>query len=79
MADGLLSVVQEIGKIAVMIGVVLVVVGVLLWKFPMWFGWLGHLPGDISIKKGSFGFYFPIVTCILISLVLTLVSWILRR
>jgi hypothetical protein len=79
MADGLLSVVQEIGKIAVMIGVVLVVVGVLLWKFPMWFGWFGHLPGDISIKKGSFGFYFPIVTCILISLVLTLVSWILRR
>jgi hypothetical protein len=70
---------EEIGRFAIIVGVVLVIVGGLLWKFPMWFGWLGHLPGDISIKKGNFGFYFPVVTCILLSIVLTIVAWIFRR
>jgi hypothetical protein len=72
-------VVQEIGKVAVVAGIVLVVLGILLWKFPMWFGWFGHLPGDISVEKGNFKFYFPLATCILISVVLTIVTWILRR
>jgi hypothetical protein len=71
--------VQEIGRYAVIAGLVLVVAGALLWRFPAWFGWLGHLPGDISIEKGNFRFYFPLVTCILISIVLTIVGWILRR
>jgi uncharacterized protein involved in cysteine biosynthesis len=75
----IIPVVQEIGKFAVIVGVILVVLGILLWRFPMWFGWLGHLPGDISIRKGNFGFYFPLATCILISILLTLVTWILRR
>jgi len=74
-----LKVVQEFGKLVAFIGIILVVVGILLWRFPGLFGWVGHLPGDISIKKGNFGFYFPIVTCILISIVLTLLSWIFRR
>ena len=74
-----IPIVQEIGKYAVVAGIVLVAVGVLLWKFPTWFGWLGHLPGDISIEKGNFRFYFPLATCILISIVLTIVGWILRR
>jgi len=52
---------------------------VLLWKFPGWFGWMGRLPGDISVQKGNFSFYFPIVTCIVISVVLTLLSWLFRR
>jgi Protein of unknown function (DUF2905) len=74
-----LEAVQEIGKFAVVAGIVLVAVGLLLWKFPTWFSWLGHLPGDISIEKGNFRFYFPLATCVLISIVLTLVGWILRR
>jgi uncharacterized protein involved in cysteine biosynthesis len=75
----IIPVVQEIGKLAVIVGVILVVLGILFWRFPMWFGWLGHLPGDISIRKGNFGFYFPLATCILISILLTIVTWILRR
>jgi Protein of unknown function (DUF2905) len=71
--------VQEIGKYAVIAGIILVVVGVLLWRFSTWFGWLGHLPGDISVEKGNFKLYFPLVTCILISILLTIVSWIFRR
>jgi hypothetical protein len=77
--SSVIQAVQEIGKFAVIAGIVLVAVGVLLWKFPAWFGWLGHLPGDIAIGKGNFRFYFPIATCILISIVLTIVSWVLRR
>jgi hypothetical protein len=70
---------QEIGKFVVIIGVVLVVAGVILWRFPTLFGWVGKLPGDISVQKGSFSFYFPVVTCILVSIVISLLSWLFRR
>ena len=40
---------------------------------------LGRLPGDISIKRENFSFYFPITTCILVSLVLTLILYILKK
>jgi hypothetical protein len=70
---------QEIGKYVVMIGVVLVVAGVILWRFPGLFGWVGKLPGDISLQKGNSSFYFPVVTCILVSIVVTLLSWLFRR
>ena len=42
-------------------------------------GWLGRLPGDIRIERGHSGFYFPIVTCIIISIVLTLLMSLFRR
>jgi hypothetical protein len=74
-----LSLMQDIGKLVVLIGAILIVVGFCLWKLPGLFGWVGRLPGDISVQKGNFSFYFPIVTCILISVVLTLLSWLFRR
>jgi len=40
---------------------------------------MGKLPGDISVQKGNFSFYFPVVTCIVVSLVVTLLSWLFRR
>jgi hypothetical protein len=70
---------QEVGKFILIIGLVLVAVGALLWRFPSLFGWVGRLPGDISVQKGNFSFYFPIVTCILISVIVTLLSWWFRR
>jgi Protein of unknown function (DUF2905) len=70
---------MEAGKLIAVIGALLVVVGLLLWKAPGLFGWLGKLPGDISVQKGDFSFYFPIVTCILISVLLTLIAWLVRR
>jgi hypothetical protein len=59
------------------IGLVLVVVG-LLWP---WLGrlGLGHLPGDIVIERGNFRFYFPIVTCLVVSGVVSLILWFLNR
>ena len=70
---------QEIGKFVMILGLFLVVAGVALWRFPSFFGWIGKLPGDISVQKGSFSFYFPVVTCILVSIVVTLLSWLFRR
>jgi hypothetical protein len=70
---------QEFGKLVLIIGLVLVAVGAALWRFPSFFGWVGKLPGDISMQKGNFSFYFPVVTCILISIVITLLSWLFRR
>jgi hypothetical protein len=58
-------------------GVVLVLVGV-AWPWISRLG-LGRLPGDIRIESESGGFYFPIVTCLVISVVLSLALWFLRR
>ena len=61
----------------IVVGALLIVVG-MAWP---WIGklGLGRLPGDIRIETQSGGFYFPIVTCLIISLVLSLVLWFLRR
>ena len=59
------------------IGLVVIVTGALLWSG--YGGWLGKLPGDIRVERGNSGFYFPIVTCIIISIVLSLLMWIFRR
>jgi hypothetical protein len=42
-------------------------------------GWLWRLPGDISYQQGDFKFYFPLTTCVLASIVLTLLAWLFRR
>ena len=62
------------GKLLILVGVVLVVVGVLVTygsKVPF-LGWLGRLPGDVRIERPGFSFYLPITTSIVISVVLTL-------
>jgi Protein of unknown function (DUF2905) len=74
-----LHLMQEVGKFVVIVGLLMVAAGVILWRFPSLFGWVGKLPGDISVQKGNFSFYFPIVTCILVSIVITLLSWLFRR
>ena len=56
----------------------IIVTGALLWSGYR-HGWLGRLPGDIRIERGNSGFYFPIVTCIVISIVLSLLMWFFRR
>ena len=66
------------GKTLIYLGLLLVIVGViftLAGKVP----WFGHLPGDISIQKERFAFYFPITTCIVISIIIWLVLYFFRR
>ena len=67
-----------IGRSLIFLGLVIVLVGVVIMlsdKIP----WLGRLPGDISIKRENFSFAFPLGTCLLLSLLLSLVMWLLRR
>jgi len=69
---------RELGKFAVVIGIVITLVGLMMWSgfAPRW---LGRLPGDIRIERGNSAFYFPIVTCIVLSIVLSLLLSIFRR
>ena len=61
----------------IILGAVLIVAG-LLWPWILKLG-LGRLPGDIVLERGGFRFYFPIVTCLLVSLVVSAVLWLFRR
>jgi uncharacterized membrane protein len=70
--------VQEIGKILIIFGIILISLGLLLTfinKIPF----LGKLPGDIYIQKKNFTFYFPLATSILISIILSLIFWLWSR
>ena len=67
-----------IGRILIYLGLVLVALGVILsliGKIP----WLGQLPGDITIERERFTFYFPLATCLIISIILSLVLYLFRR
>ncbi|MBI3611051.1 MAG: DUF2905 domain-containing protein [Nitrospirae bacterium] len=70
-----------LGRLLIFIGVVNLLIGsVLLWagKSPG-LGWLGRLPGDIYIERKNFNFYFPITTGLIISVLLSLIVWLLTR
>ena len=69
---------NELGKMLVVVGLVIAVVGALLWA-GVGKGWLGRLPGDIHYTRNNFTFHFPIVTCLLLSLLLSLVLWLFRK
>lgn len=68
---------MDLQRLLIIIGVCLLVAG-LLWPIIAKLG-LGRLPGDIAIRKENFSFYFPITTSIIISLLLTLIFWLLRK
>ena len=60
------------GKLLILAGLALVVVGALLHLYPNLFSWFGKLPGDIRIERESGGFYFPVVSMLIISIVLSI-------
>ncbi len=67
-----------LGKILIIFGIAMAGIGILLVLAPK-IPWLGKLPGDILVKKDNFHFYFPLTTCIIISIVLTLLFYLFRR
>ena len=69
---------HELGKFLVIIGLFIALAGALLWS-GVGKSWLGRLPGDIHYTRGNFSFHFPLVTCLLLSLILTLVLWLFRK
>jgi membrane protein implicated in regulation of membrane protease activity len=68
---------MDVRRILIVAGLILLAAG-LLWPLLTRLG-LGRLPGDIAIARGNFRFYFPIVTSLVISVVLTLLFWLFRR
>ncbi|HEX6913757.1 MAG TPA: DUF2905 domain-containing protein [Chitinophagaceae bacterium] len=70
---------QNTGKYILLFGLLIVLIGVIVYFFHDRFHWIGRLPGDIRIEKENFRFYFPITTMILASLLITLIVNIIRR
>lgn len=68
---------DALGKNLVVMGLVLAAVGAALWFFGRHGG--AFLPGDIVVERKNFRFYFPVVTCVVVSLVLSAIAWLLRR
>lgn len=69
---------NEAGKYIFIAGLVVAAIGLLIWS-GVGRGWFGQLPGDIHIKRENVSFHFPIVTCIIISVVLTLLASLFRK
>jgi Zn-dependent protease with chaperone function len=70
---------DNIGKLIVGIGVVLIIVGLFVWLFADKLGWFGNLPGDIKIERPGFSLYIAIMTMLLISFGLSFVMWLISR
>lgn len=70
---------QQIGKAILIVGIVTVLIGLVVFLWGNKFNWMGNLPGDIRIEKENFKFYFPVITMIIISALLTLVINLIKR
>ncbi|MGI8950045.1 MAG: DUF2905 domain-containing protein [Chitinophagaceae bacterium] len=70
---------QQTGKYIIIIGLIILLIGILIYFFHDKLNWLGNLPGDISIKKENFSFYFPITTMIIVSILLSVIIQIVRK
>ena len=70
---------SETGKWVIGIGVIIIIVGIIIYFFHDKLNWIGRLPGDIRIERENFRFYFPITTMILLSLFGTLIIWLIRK
>ena len=68
---------QHPGWLLIIVGLIIAGIGV-VWLIAPSIPWLGRLPGDIAVERENFRFYFPIVTCIVISVVLTGIVWLVR-
>jgi len=69
----------NMGKTVIIIGVIIVIIGLLIQFTGFNFNWFGKLPGDIRIEKPGYSFYFPVASMILISVLVSLIFWIIRK
>ena len=70
---------NQLGKYVIVFGIIIVVVGVILYFFSDKLHWIGRLPGDIRVEREHFRFYFPITTMIIFSILLTVIIQIIKR
>ena len=69
---------RNMGKLIIITGLIIVVIGLAV-HFSDRIPWIGRLPGDIAIKRENFSFYFPLGTSILLSIIISLVLYLIRR
>jgi hypothetical protein len=67
-----------LGRSLIIFGLIIIVFGIII-TFAGKIPWLGGIPGDIQIKKDNFTFYFPLATCILVSVIVSFFLWLLKR
>jgi hypothetical protein len=70
---------SETGKYIIVFGAGIIIVGIIIYFFHDKLHWIGRLPGDISIEKENFRFYFPITTMVLFSILITIIVRIIRK
>jgi hypothetical protein len=70
---------SDTGKYIIVAGVMIILLGVMIYFFHDKLNWIGRLPGDIRIEKENFRFYFPITTMIVFSFAITIIIQIIRR
>lgn len=70
----------SLGRLLIVIGILLIVLGLIL-TYSNFFTLLklGRLPGDISYRRGSFSFYFPLTTCVVLSIILMLIIYLFKK
>ena len=72
---------ETVGKSLIFLGILLIIVGSIFLISPKisFLNWFGNLPGDIKIEKENFRFYFPFLSCIILSIFISLVFFILKK
>jgi hypothetical protein len=68
---------KSLGQLIVALGLILIVVGLVAMRG--WLGWFGHLPGDVRIERENMRVYVPIVSMLLISVLFSVLSYVIRR
>ncbi len=69
----------QIGKLLMAAGALLVLIGIIVYFFYDKLNWLGRLPGDVRVERENFRLYVPIATCIILTVVINLILWLIRR
>jgi hypothetical protein len=70
---------ERLGKSVIIIGALIIGIGIIIWLFGDKLRFLGRLPGDIRIERDNFKVFIPITTMILVSIVLSLILWLIQR
>jgi Protein of unknown function (DUF2905) len=70
---------EQLAKILIFSGIILVIAGLIMYFASDKLGWLGHLPGDIRIEKENIKIYFPITTMIILSVLISLIIFIIKK
>jgi hypothetical protein len=70
---------QQAGKLLIITGIIIIIAGLIIYFAGNKFSWIGHLPGDIRIVRDNLKVYFPITTMLILSIVISLILYLIRK